>query len=496
MPVSRYGKVIDHSRCVGCHACTTACRSENEVPLGVTRTYVKSVDVGTYPEARRAFQVTRCNQCENPPCVAACPTHAIHQRPDGIVDIDHRICIGCKACMAACPYDAIFINPDTQVAEKCNLCAHRLEVGLEPACVVVCPVEAILVGDLDDPASLVAQVVSREPVTVRRPEKDTRPKLFYVGATEATLDPLAARTPDGGIFMWSEQGAVPHQVPSGSPEPAAPDAPLLSYDIPHRAPWDWRVSLYTFTKSIAAGTYLVAAMLVLFGRIGHGNDLWIAFAPIAGLAGLMATGLVLVADLSRPERFWFILSRPHWTSWLARGAVILLAYGAVLVLHLLLAAFGADTALIALAVAGIPLAVATAAYTAFLLAESRGRDLWQNPLLAPHLVVQAVLAGAGVLALAASRAEVGRWLAGAALLHVVLALAEIATPAPTAHARAAHRLLVRGRQAPYFWAGIGLTLAGALLVPVAMPLAGIVALAGLLSSEHAYIQAGQGVPLA
>ena len=153
----RWVKVIDQDKCIGCHACTTACKSENEVPLGVTRTYVKSVEVGTFPQVRRVFQVTRCNQCTDAPCTAACPTRAMYRRPDGIVDFDKSLCIGCKACIAACPYDAIFINPDDNSAEKCNLCAHRLEVGLEPACVVVCPTEAILVGDLNDPRSKVAQ---------------------------------------------------------------------------------------------------------------------------------------------------------------------------------------------------------------------------------------------------------------------------------------------------------------------------------------------------
>ncbi|HSL34280.1 MAG TPA: 4Fe-4S dicluster domain-containing protein, partial [Candidatus Limnocylindrales bacterium] len=176
---SRWVKVIDQTRCIGCHACTTACKSENEVPVGVSRTYVKAVDIGIFPQARRAFQVTRCNQCSDAPCVAACPTAAMFQRPDGIVDFDKSACIGCKACIAACPYDAIFINPEDHSAEKCNFCAHRIDVGLEPACVVVCPVEAILVGDLNDPGSRVAQVVNRQPVTVRRPEKETRPKVFY-----------------------------------------------------------------------------------------------------------------------------------------------------------------------------------------------------------------------------------------------------------------------------------------------------------------------------
>src|ERR671924_1852464 len=163
-PTIQWAKVIDHTRCIGCHACSTACKSENLVPLSVNRTYVKSADVGVFPQARRAFQVTRCNQCADAPCVTACPTSAMFTRADGIVDFDKSVCIGCKACMAACPYDAIFINPEDHSAEKCNFCAHRLDVGLEPSCVVVCPVGAIMVGDVTDPSSRVAQIVQRDAV--------------------------------------------------------------------------------------------------------------------------------------------------------------------------------------------------------------------------------------------------------------------------------------------------------------------------------------------
>src|SRR6476619_7339627 len=97
----QWAKVIDQTKCIGCHACSTACKSENQVPLSVQRTYVKYVDVGIFPQVRRAFQVTRCNQCADPPCVAACPTNAMYARTDGIVDFDKSICIGCKACVAA-----------------------------------------------------------------------------------------------------------------------------------------------------------------------------------------------------------------------------------------------------------------------------------------------------------------------------------------------------------------------------------------------------------
>src|SRR5512132_3700622 len=277
----QWAKVIDHTRCIGCHACTTACQSENVVPIGVTRTYVKHVDVGTWPQVRRAHQVTRCNQCAHAPCVAACPTAAMFKRADGIVDFDKSICIGCKACMAACPYDAIFINPEDHSAEKCNFCAHRIDVGLEPACVVVCPTQAILIGDMNDQESYVAQIINREAVTVRRPEKETLPKLFYKGAHQATLDPLAAQRPEGGLFMWSEQGGLPHQVISGHPgQSNNVAAAMLAYDVPHRAPWGWGVSFYVWTKAIAAGAYLVAAMMLLFGQIDITSTTWRWTTPV------------------------------------------------------------------------------------------------------------------------------------------------------------------------------------------------------------------------
>ena len=133
--------------------------------------------------------------------------------------------------MAACPYDAIFINPEDHSAEKCNFCAHRLDIGLEPACVVVCPTEAILVGRPERPhLGRSSQIVNRAPVAVRRPEKETRPKVFYKGAHQATLDPLAARRPDGDIYMWSEQRRrpgpgrrrSPRRAPTPRPRPCWP----------------------------------------------------------------------------------------------------------------------------------------------------------------------------------------------------------------------------------------------------------------------------------
>ncbi|HSG47862.1 MAG TPA: 4Fe-4S dicluster domain-containing protein [Longimicrobiales bacterium] len=522
---TRWAKVIDHTRCIGCHACTTACKSENEVPLGVTRTYVKYVDVGVFPAARRAFQVTRCNQCENPPCVASCPTAAMHQRPDGIVDFDKSICIGCKACIAACPYDAIFINPEDHSAEKCNFCAHRLDVGLEPACVVVCPTEAIVIGDMNDPLSRLASYVDRDAVTVRRPEKETWPKLFYKGAHGATLDPLAAERPEGGLFMWSEQGNVSHGVTSGTPAEVAAAhrkhsrvshgeqgeslrgnssaAAILSYDVPHRAPWDYRVSLYTWTKSIAAGAFLVPVLLAFLNQLQWSSPLWEWATPVLAGAFLAITGLILIWDLEHPLRFIYVLTKPQPRSWLVRGGFIITGYGAVLALLFLgnfVALGGLERWLVWL---GIPLAVMASIYTAFLFAQAKARDLWQSPLLPPHLLVQTLMAGAGAMIPVASYVEPGAvtplaWtFVTANAVHLLMVLGETTMTHVTAHARLALHEMVKGQFAAFFWAGIFMGLAAMVAVMPGLAIPGAVAgMLGLLAFEHAYVQAGQSVPLA
>ena len=117
----------------------------------------------------------RCNHCSDAPCVAICPTRALYRRKDGIVDFDTDRCIGCKSCMQACPYDALYIDPGENTAQKCNYCVHRVEVGLEPACVVVCPEQSIIAGDLDNPSTRIARLVATEQTFVRAPEQNTKP---------------------------------------------------------------------------------------------------------------------------------------------------------------------------------------------------------------------------------------------------------------------------------------------------------------------------------
>lgn len=445
------------------------------------------------------------------------------KRADGIVDFDKSACIGCKACIAACPYDAIFINPEDHSAEKCNFCAHRLDIGLEPACVVVCPTEALLVGDMNDPSSEVARIINRDPVSVRRPEKETRPKLFYKGADQVTLDPLAAQRPDGGIFMWSEQGDVDHGVPSGHPGPwNSSAAAVLSYDIPHRAPWDFRVSLYTWTKSIAAGAYLAPLLLLMMGVISSSSPLWMWAAPVLAGFFLGLTGAILIWDLEHPGRFHLIFRRPQWRSWLVRGGFIIGGYSAVLAAHFAIVLIRGAPPPLWLGWVGGVLAVLTAIYTAFLFGQAKARDMWQNPLLPAHFLVQAFVAGGGAMVLAglamssdsvarvltevnaATVAAVVKVFAVASAAHALMIAGEVFMPPPTAHARLAEREMTHGRFRGWFRVGVFGALLGVAVpwlgVGVAAPwLTGVAVVAGLaalLAYEHAYVQAGQSVPIA
>ena len=111
MPTPRYSMVIDLRRCVGCHACTVACKQENNVHLTAFRTWVKQIEKGSYPNVRKMSLPSICNHCDKPICVQNCPVGASYQRADGVVLIDYDRCIGCKYCIASCPYDVRFVNP-------------------------------------------------------------------------------------------------------------------------------------------------------------------------------------------------------------------------------------------------------------------------------------------------------------------------------------------------------------------------------------------------
>jgi Fe-S-cluster-containing dehydrogenase component/formate-dependent nitrite reductase membrane component NrfD len=552
-----YGFIIDNRKCIGCHACSTACKSENEVPLGVYRTWVKTVETGRYPDTRRHFQVTRCNHCANPPCVRICPVTAMYQRADGIVEFDPSICIGCKACMQACPYDAIYIDPETHTAAKCHFCAHRVEVGLEPACVVVCPEHAIIAGDMDNPNTEISRMLAVHDVTVRKPEQGTAPKLFYIDGNDFVLHPTATeRAPE--TFLWADviplHAAPPRQSVTAAPPPTTQRAksgvairppqrqgdpwrgPIqigggrmaeqmvqVSYNAQHKAPWHWPVPAYLVTKGIGAGLFMVLALA--FGLALVSFDSLTALA--AGFVALLFTGAttaLLVYDLDRPERFLSILYRPQWRSWLTRGAFLLIGFSAVAGLWWLLEAaaqFGFVDAALAASVrplflwGGLALAVGVAIYTAFLFGQAEGRDLWQSPLLPFHLVVQALAAGSGVLLVmdlllplpAALTHFTLLLFAGALLVDLFVTLAgEFSMPhASELAARAAHEIS-HGRYRRHFWQGsillghiaplafVAIGFFAPVLLPLAGAVAGLCAVAGLYFYEYAFVMAPQELP--
>ena len=203
--MAKWGMVFDLKRCIGCNACVVACTTENALPEGVffTRTFV--AESGTFPNVRRVYIPTLCNQCEDAPCEKACPSGATYTRGDGIVMVDQDKCIGCDACSVACPYDArtrltrekldrSYFGGDKLAAfeqarserwlagtvAKCDFCRRRVDDGLKPACVEACPTEARIFGDQHDAGSPLSKLIRERNARPPLPEKNTRPNVFYV----------------------------------------------------------------------------------------------------------------------------------------------------------------------------------------------------------------------------------------------------------------------------------------------------------------------------
>ncbi len=172
--------VIDTVRCVGCMDCVVACKTENQVPEAFNRDWIAYDVTGTFPTLHMEIRSERCNHCDNPPCVSCCPTGASHVHDvGGVVLVDPDKCIGCKGCVASCPYGARFIHPEGY-ADKCTFCIHRVEQGLKPACVSVCPTHCMHFGDLDDPNSDVSQLLASRKHHVLLPDAGTKPRIFYL----------------------------------------------------------------------------------------------------------------------------------------------------------------------------------------------------------------------------------------------------------------------------------------------------------------------------
>ncbi len=512
-----YGFAIDTRSCIGCHACSTACKSENGVALGVSRTWVKYTEEGQYPDVSRHFQVTRCNHCANPPCVTICPVTAMYQRDDGIVEFDSDLCIGCKGCMQACPYDSIHIDPDTNTAAKCHYCAHRVEVGREPACVVVCPTHAIISGDMEDPNSEISHVLAKNATTVRKPEKMTSPNLFYIDGAEVSLRPTATPPSDGMMYTdvvrdYAEQ-VIDRPMQQGPR--VAEQMVQVAYNAHHKVPWHWPVPAYLVTKGIGAGLFLLMATGIVFDlfTVSHKE---LAIGGGIAIAMLALTTIFLIVDLERPERFFRILLRPQMKSWITRGAFILVTFthvaGAWWALELATWLGWIEPTLIdqlrlPMAIITLPLGVATAIYTAFIFAQCEGRDLWQTPLLPAHLMVQALMIGSAAVLTFSAFFEPGLISAATSVFTVALVIdlfmiltGEFGMKHSTDTAAAAAHDITHGRYKNMFWGGaillghivpfVLIMVGGSTLAVVAS----IAALIGLYQYEYAFVMAPQHVP--
>ncbi|MFZ5917476.1 MAG: 4Fe-4S dicluster domain-containing protein [Chloroflexota bacterium] len=212
--MTRWAMVIDLRRCIGCQACSKVCKQTNKVPPDHWR-WIVDGGLSDPPQRERMSVPMSCMHCEHPPCQEVCPTTATFRRPDGIVDVDYELCIGCGYCIVACPYmarsilfqgdarqfaetlpvntDAFQAAPDHNgVCTKCHFCLPRLEAGLAkglqpgvdaeatPACVIACTAGALHFGNLDDPESTVSQLIRENQTARLQEELGTAPSVFYI----------------------------------------------------------------------------------------------------------------------------------------------------------------------------------------------------------------------------------------------------------------------------------------------------------------------------
>ncbi|MEO0481279.1 MAG: NrfD/PsrC family molybdoenzyme membrane anchor subunit, partial [Planctomycetota bacterium] len=381
--------------------------------------------------------------------------------------------------------------------------------------------EAIIAGDLHDPNSRVAKLAAREEAQVRRPEQQTGPNVFYLGAEPITLDPGAAKEPS--TYLWSERRLPPPEWPAD--RPVREDATTV-LNVDHPVHWTWRVDAYLVTKGIAGGAAMLAWLPQVFGR----NDGLSRWGPEAiSLVFLTITMLLLIFDLKRPQYFFRLLTRPNWSSWLVKGGIILGAFGGCTAAILLARAAGMDSIANALRIPNAFLGLGTAIYTAWLFAQCEGRDLWQHKSkLAWHLTSQAVFLGAIALLPLALLGHQKDSLIGTMIMlanfggfwHLAFALQEKEHKAngsrhDTSNAHQARLLLnkiplfesktLQNSGFGAFRTGITVSTIGLVLLDLAkvggflsVPLGALVVLTsvvGLFAYERAFVRAGQLPPL-
>ncbi|HEU4514955.1 MAG TPA: NrfD/PsrC family molybdoenzyme membrane anchor subunit, partial [Nocardioidaceae bacterium] len=339
------------------------------------------------------------------------------------------------------------------------------------------------------------------------PEQNTGPNVFYLGADQAVLDPLAAPVDD--TYIWAKPDA--HRLETAGDLPGNPrKGSRTTLNTAHPRPWGWRVTTYLWTKGVGAGALMLAGLAYILGIDLGGVGEWVA--PVLGLAGAALTGALLVWDLKRPERFLYIFLKSNFKSWLVIGSYFLSAFSGVAVLWMAAALFDLGWLMTLMAWLSIPAGMMMAGYTAFLFGQAEGRDLWQSPVLFWHLQAQAVMVGSGALAIAGLFADLSdtAWTLIAAtfvistVLHLLMLGIEYGGKHSSRQAATAAHVVTSGRYSKLFWLGGVLPAAVAALLggiawggqtAVLVALGGLLVQPALLAYESVFVRAGQDMPL-
>jgi formate-dependent nitrite reductase membrane component NrfD len=419
-------------------------------------------------------------------------------------------------------------------------------VGLEPACVVVCPEHAIVAGDMNDPASEISHVLATAQATVRKPEQGTGPKLFYINGNDWSLHPTASPTSDS--YMWAdkvtEQNTSTYALPviqaptktsiSGTPirTPQEQGRPLngpiqiggrvaeqmvqTAYNAQHKIQWHWELPLYLVTKNIAGGLFMLLSLGAIFNFFPFDSTSFLA-AGFTSMLFTLITVILLIKDLSRPERFLNILLRPQWKSWVAGGAFILIGFTAIAGLWWLIEGatmLGWLTNSVAFSIRPLaawitlPLALFSVIYSAFLLGQAEGRDMWQTPLLPFQLLSQSFMVASGVFLILGLFVELSTalfsfltnvFIASLVINLIFTLVSKFAMPFASEVAMLASREMSHGRYRNHFWwGGVGLghviPFGIILIAPSTAPIAALAVVVGLFFYEYAFVMAPQHIP--
>lgn len=396
---------------------------------------------------------------------------------------------------------------------------------------------------MEDPTTEISQLLSREQVTVRKPEKGTNPNLFYIDGDFSSLNPEA--TDKSGDFLWNSQArGVGHFAKAAEKMVNSnDDVNLLQMSINNemqaaykrkdsenpnyidvlngkarRTPdkgilWGWEVSAYVMTKAISAGAFLIPFLAMLLGyEVSDTTKLWSAGISLVFLS---LTGLFLVMDLDRPDRFLNVLLRPQWKSWLVKGGYIITIFGLLATVWGAMTYFEIRTGETVLLWITAFFAIMLAIYTAFLFAQAKGRDFWQSPSLALHMLVHSVMAGAAIFALVTLFTDLNSWI-GLLKMTLVIALVvnlftmitELTMTHPSTAAHTVVLMITKGRYKNLFWMVV--VVLGNVLPLVLLSFRGIeeslgsmvliisavLVLIGIYATEKIWIEAPQRIPLA